>query len=33
MSMAMNDYGTKPVLAVVGSLAGTLCLVGIFFKF
>nr|WP_304306296.1 acyltransferase family protein [Bifidobacterium catenulatum] len=29
MSMAMNDYGTKPVLAVVGSLAGTLCLVGI----
>lgn len=29
MSMAMNDYGTRPVFAVVGSLAGTLCVVGI----
>ena len=29
MSMAMNDYGTRPVLAVVGSLVGTLCIVGI----
>lgn len=29
MSMAMNDYGSHPVLAVVGSMAGTLCVIGI----
>lgn len=29
MSMAMNDYGSHPVLAVVGSMAGTLCVIGV----
>lgn len=29
MSMAMNSYGPHPILAVVGSIAGTLCVIGI----
>lgn len=29
MSMAANDYGSRPVLSVIGSIAGTLCVVGI----
>ncbi|WP_368105745.1 acyltransferase, partial [Bifidobacterium dentium] len=29
MSMAINNYGTRPVQAVIGSLAGTLCVIGI----
>ena len=29
MSMAVNNYGSRPVLAVIGSIAGTLCVVGI----
>ncbi len=29
MSMAANNYGSRPVLAVIGSIAGTLCVVGI----
>ena len=29
MSMAINNYGSRPVLAVIGSIAGTLCVVGI----
>ena len=28
MSMAVNNYGSRPVLAVIGSFAGTLCIVG-----
>lgn len=28
-SMAVNQYGTRPVLAVIGSIAGTVCVVGI----
>ena len=28
LSMAMNDYGARPLIAVVGSLAGTLCIIG-----
>ena len=27
--MAANDYGSRPVLSVIGSIAGTLCVVGI----
>ena len=29
MSMAMNNYGSRPILAAVGSIAGTLCTIGI----
>lgn len=29
MSMAINNYGSRPVLAVIGSIAGTLCVIGI----
>ena len=29
MSMAANDYGSRPVLSVIGSIAGTLCIIGI----
>lgn len=29
LSMAMNDYGARPLIAVVGSLAGTLCIIGL----
>lgn len=29
MSMAANDYGSRPVLSVIGSIAGTICVVGI----
>lgn len=29
MSMAVNNYGSRPVLAVIGSIAGTLCVVGL----
>ncbi|NEG70489.1 acyltransferase family protein [Bifidobacterium choloepi] len=28
-SMAMNQYGQYPVLAIIGSIAGTLCIVGV----
>lgn len=29
MSMAMNNYGSHPVLSVVGSISGSICIVGI----
>lgn len=28
-SMAMNNYGVHPVMAAVGSIAGTLCIIGL----